>query len=211
MGSCKVFLAHGSTCTEFMWADMSSDGSVLLGLFGQAELRVEMVQDADLGNVKPPRFFGPALVGNPKISFHSTGHYKLTGKMGKTKATLDRATVKGPPLHEIASPRRMAEIVLPRWMPTGTRVPESSRDIVLDVTSRPTDRPLRCTIACMNQSSFDSLSTETPMVGTSNWETTGGLANGSHVWTWTMRTSADDEHYPERVYIVLLGPPKWGS
>jgi hypothetical protein len=48
-------------------------------------------------------------------------------------------------------------------------------------------------------------------VDTSEWESTGALENDSHVWTWTLRASKNDEHFSDKVRMVLLGPVKWAG
>ena len=48
----------------------------------------------------------------PKLSFHPSGHFKMTALLGDAEDAIDRVTVVGPRLEEIVGPERMVEILL---------------------------------------------------------------------------------------------------
>jgi len=208
--SCKVFIRRGEDTVEFMWATVSDDGSVMLGLLADAQQEVEFVVDAVHDDVRKPKLITEKTVGRPKISFHATGKYKLDGRMGLEWNALDRATIEGPPLAEISEPRRMLEVLLPRSFPA-SRLTPTPVDIVL-TADEGNQLPLRCTISCMAKSEAARIfGSEVPFVDTSAWECTGALENDTHVWTWTLRASRNDQLVADKVMMILIGPVKWGG
>ncbi len=208
--SSKVFIRSGTGTVEFMWADVLSDGSVKMGLLSAGTEDIEFAVDPIRGEVRRPDLISEQRVGRPEITFHPSGKYKLTGRMGLQRDALDRATVEGPPLTAISAPRRMLEIVLPRVLPEARLTPQAA-DIVLTAAAGD-NHPLRCTISCMAKEEANRFvdSSGTFFVETSAWECTGALENDSHVWTWTLRSSRADQHFSEKLYMMLLGPVKWG-
>jgi hypothetical protein len=208
--SCKVFIRRGDDTVEFMWANVLDDGSVLIGLLADAQEEVDFVIDAVHGEVRKPRLVTEQKVGRPKISFHPTGKYKLEGRMGLDSNALDRATVDGPPLADISAPRRMLEVLLPRSFPP-SRLAPTPGDIVL-TTVEGNLAPLRCTIFCMAKDvAARTLNSGLPIVDTSAWECTGALENDTHVWSWTLRASRNDQFFVDKVSMMLIGPVKWGG
>jgi hypothetical protein len=210
--SSKIFIRRGCETVEFMWADVLKDGSIAMGLLADAIEEVAFAIDAVRGEIRAPDLATERILGRPKITFHSSGKYKLSGRMGLDTATLDRATVEGPPLAELSAPRRMLEVLLPRKLPESRLTPQAA-DIVVTADSDD-ELPLRCTISCMAKEEAQRIldrGSNTLFVDTSVWESTGALESASHVWTWTLRASGSDRHVPDRVYMMLLGPVKWGG
>ena len=70
---------------------------------------------------------------------------------------------------------------------------------------------MRCTITCMGKPEYQRIveSRDVRYVDTSEWESTGALENDSHVWTWTLRASKNDEHFSDKVHMRLAGSVKW--
>jgi hypothetical protein len=206
----KVYVKRGDKLYSFMWANVGPDGSVMLGFTFSGTEEVELVLDEELGDIRPPNVITKENVGQPKISFHASGQYKLTAKMGKTADSVDRATVEGPKLADISEPRRMVELLLPKALPESSEK-SGELDIVLDATSSP-DMPLRCTISCMTKGHLEEiLKKGGKFVDTSAWEFVHALENEKHVWVWALRASTNDEKYPDRIGIFLIGPVKWGK
>ena len=87
----RIFVKAGENLFDFMWADVSADGSVLMGLTQEGDGGVELVLDPDLGELRPQDIVAPTSVGALKLSFHATGQYKLSARMGKDRCSLDRA------------------------------------------------------------------------------------------------------------------------
>ncbi len=114
--------------------------------------QVEVVYDENLGEVRTPEIVSQESIGQQKISFHSSGHYKLTTKMGLSNGSIDRATIDGPRLDDIVEPRRMLEILLPKKLPLAT-TQRTEQSIVLDATPAP-HSPLRCTVSCVSFASY---------------------------------------------------------
>jgi len=207
---CRIFVKKEQQLLDFMWADVSVDGTVVMGLRFPGHSEVELVLDKELGELRPPQVITTQVVGQPKLSFHATGHYKLTAPMGKDHNSMDRATVVGPKLSDIDEPRRMAEILLPLNLPIAAKQ-ITENDISLEITKAPPG-PLRCVISCMSKKHFESIIAEgARFVDTSIWEFVHALENGEQVWSWVMRRSANDTEYPNRFLIFLAGDVKWGQ
>lgn len=206
----RIFIRSRDALLEFMWARMAKDGSMLMGLTGQGEGAIELVLDPHLGELKVEDMVAPKDVGAMKISFHASGHYKLSGHMGRSENAVDRITVTGPRLDEIIEPRLMAEILLPEKLPVAKRKP-SDHDIVLDITEG-LPPPHRCAISCMSVECFEKfVASNELVVDTSLWESTNAFTNGPQVWTWTFRKSRNDKQIPKRFLFFLPGFPKWGQ
>ena len=209
--SVKVFIRRDGELCELMWTELGPDGSVMMGLLGEVAEEVEYVHDAVRGTIRKPDFATQPNHGTHKISFHPSGRYKLMSKLGLGDHMLDRVTVDGPPLADIAAPRRMLEIVLPRSLPISSRTPKEP-DIIL--TSQAGDGgPLRCTVSCMSKDEHRRLSELGPptFVDTSRWECTGTLDSPTHTWTWTLRSSKEDQGIPDRCLIALIGAVRWSD
>src|SRR5215475_6020078 len=130
--SSKVFVRRGDETVGFMWADVSSDGSVMMGLLAEAHQEVDFVVDAEHGEIHKAQLVTEPRLERPKINFHATGKYKFDIRMGLEAGALDRATVEGPPLSAISAPRRMLEVLLPRSLPASRFTPTPG-DIILTV------------------------------------------------------------------------------
>ncbi len=192
-----------------MWAIVGSDGSVMMGFPWESNEAIALVMDEELGNLKKEDLVTEGYTGKSKISFHKSGHYKFNCRMGKTEEAIDRVTVTGPPFDKIKSLHRLAELLLPKELPKSNYSP-TDRDIVIDVTGADT-LPTRCTISCIDNDEFKKLiETNNRFVDTSIWEAWSGLENDTHTWVWTLRRSINDESYADKVYVTLLGSPKWG-
>ncbi|MDO8414544.1 MAG: hypothetical protein Q7S51_12235 [Gallionellaceae bacterium] len=193
-----------------MWADVSADGTVVMGFRFPGNSEVELVLDKDIGEISPPQLITTQVVGALKLSFHATGQYKLTAPMGKSLDSMDRATVVGPKLSYIDKPRRMAEILLPLDLPVATKQ-ITENDILLETTTAPPG-PLRCVISCMSKNYFEQIVAEKArFVDTSIWECVHALETGEQVWSWVMRRSMNDTEYPNRFLVFLAGDVKWGQ
>ena len=209
--SSKVFIRSSDDTVEFMWANVLTDGSVKMGLLSDGTEEIELAVDPIRGEIRKPNLFTEQKLGRSEVTFHPSGKYKLTGRMGLHREEFDRATVEGPPLAAISEPRRMLEVVLPRVLPEPRLTPQAG-DIVLTVAEG-SNLPLRCTISCMAKEEATRFvdSSGVFFVETSAWESTAALENDSHVWTWTLRSSRNDQHFSEKLYMMLLGPVKWGN
>jgi len=166
------------------------------------------VFDREAGEVRPPAIDAPKTLEKPKITFHASGHYKMTSYIGWLPISRDRATVVGPRLEEITTPRRMLEILIPEVLPVGSKYSEEM-DIVLDATSSP-HVPLRCTVSCMSREECERVAGSNPKwVDTSVWEIWAILANEKQAWVFTLRASDDSVFYP-RLGFFIPGEIKWG-
>lgn len=192
-----------------MWAILGSDGSVMMGFPCETNEDLALVMDEDLGDLKRNDLISHGFTGKSKISFHKSGHFKLNSRMGITEDTIDRITVKGPSFDEITLPVRLAELLLPELMPDSKYKP-TNRDIVIDLTEAES-MPTRCTISCIANDEFRKLNIDNMrIVDTSIWEASHALENETHTWMWTFRRSKEDSSFADKIYVTLLGSPKWG-
>jgi hypothetical protein len=207
---CRIYIERPQQLLDFMWADVSADGTVVMGFRFPGTSEVELVLDKELGELRSPQVITTRVVGDLKLSFHATGQYKLTALMGKTRDSMDRATVVGPKLSDIDEPRRMAEILLPADLPAATKQ-ITENDISLEVTTAPPG-PLRCAISCMSRKKFEHIVAKgSKFVDTSIWECVHALETGEQVWSWVIRRSANETEYPKRLLVFLAGDVKWGQ
>lgn len=207
---CRIYIKNNQQLLDFMWADISADGTIVMGFRFNGNSEIELVLDKKLGELRPPKIITTQVVNQLKLSFHATGHYKLNASMGKKIDSMDRATVVGPKLSDINEPRRMAEILLPPDLPTAT-TQFTENDIALDISTAPPG-PLRCVIFCMSKTHFERIVAEhAKFVDTSIWEFNHGLETGEQVWSWVMRRSATDTECPNRFCVFLAGDIKWGQ
>jgi len=207
---CRIYLKSADELLDFMWADLTADGSVTMGFVFTGRSEVEFVLDQELGELRRPQLITTKVVGQPKLTFHASGHYKLTAIMGTSQDALDRATVLGPKLSEIDEPRRMAEILLPNTLPRAKKL-VTDNDISLDMSTAPSG-PLRCVISCMSRRRFEEvIGSGSKFVNTSIWEFTHALESDNQVWSWVLRRSENDVLYPNRFFIYLAGDIRWGQ
>ncbi|WP_126453452.1 hypothetical protein [Sulfuriflexus mobilis] len=207
--SSKIFLKNGDSQKVFMWTIVGSDGSVMMGFPWETNEDLALVMDEELGDLKREDVVSQGYTGRSKISFHKSGHFKLNSRMGKTEEAIDRITIKGPSFDEITTPARLAELLLPESIPDSNYEP-TERDIVIDVTNAES-LPTRCTISCIRNEEFMEINFDkSRVVDTSIWEASHALENDTHTWMWTFRKSKDDTRYADKIYVTLLGSPKWG-
>lgn len=207
--SAKIYIRVEDRLFDFMWANVTPDSSIIMGLRFEGQQQIELIAESNR-QLRPPQIEAPRVVCHPKISFHPSGHYKLDAQVGLTPTSVDRSTVIGPRLEDIDDPRRMLEVLLPEVLPFASKV-ITDRDIVLDATTSPR-QPLACTISCMSkQQLYRIIDSQAKFVDTSTWEFFHALENETHAWVWTLRTSSEHIHYPNRFVIGLLGEVKWGK
>lgn len=202
---CRIFIKRDLKIEYFMWADYSADHSVYLGLPWEGKETLQAIFEEK--PISTDNIITQEYQGKTKVSFHSSGNYKLESCIGHTIDSMDRITVAGPQLDTIKAPRRMAEILLPEILPTTRRVP-TDNDIVLDLSGKPVG-PLRCSIFCLTKDQSQTL--KSPLIDTSIFEISEALETNSHYWIWTLRQSKDDTEYPNKLFIMLPGDPKWGE
>ena len=190
-----------------MWADVTKDGTVVIGLVETGNGSTSAIWDAKLGELRPGSFVEVEAqsIENPKTSFHATGFYKMATRIGISSNAIDRCTIVGPPLEEILEPRRMMEVLLPDKLKISNKK-LSERDIVLDATEFP-DRPLRCTISCMAMLKFHEI---VKLVDTSEIECTRALQTHSQAWVFTLRVSREDKFISNMYHLFVPGEIKWG-
>lgn len=206
--SSKVFIKNGDSEKVFMWVIVGSDGSVMMGFPWETSEDLALVMD-DLGDLTREELISQGFTGKSKISFHKSGHFKLNSRMGKSENAIDRITVNGPSFDDITSPVRLAELLLPESIPNSKYKP-TDRDIIIDLTGAES-MPTRCTISCIGNEEFRKLQIENKrIVDTSIWEASHALESDSHTWMWTFRRSIEDSSFADKIYVTLLGSPKWG-
>jgi hypothetical protein len=206
--SAKIFIeTHDGLC-DFMWANIAPDGSIMVGFLYDVKEQVELIRDPQIGELHNTDLITSESVQQPKVTFHSAGHYKLPASMGLSEDSLDRATVKGLRLKDIVEPRRMLEILIPRTLRVTTSA-FTEQDIRLDARHS-TQRPLRCTVSCMAVDKYlEIFHSGQHFVDTSEWEVSDALADNSKAWVWTLRHSKNDTFASDRFFLFLCGPVKW--
>lgn len=206
----RVFVKSGNDLFYLMWAQFETNGDVYMGLTAEGSGGIEQVYDPNLGKVQAKDIVAPQSDESLKISFHASGQFKLSGRMGLSEGSQDRVTVMGPRLADISEPRMMAEILLPAHLPHATRKP-SADDLALDISPGPAP-PHRCAIFCMSKQRYeDVLQGNTKLVDTSEWECTDAFTDDLQVWVWTIRKSKNDKVPPLRYLVYFPGIPKWGQ
>jgi len=205
----RVFVKSANNLFYLMWAQFETNGDVYVGLTVKGSGGIDLVYDPDLGKVLAEDLVAPQTDEDLKISFHSSGLYKLSGRMGLNEDSVDRVTVTGPRLVDISESRMMVEILLPAHLPRTTRRP-SAYDISLDISSGPPP-PHRCAIFCMPKQRYEEvLQGTTKLVDTSEWECTHAFTDGLQVWAWTIRKSVNDKAIPSRYLVYFPGITRWG-
>jgi hypothetical protein len=193
-----------------MWANVGPDSTVMMGFKERGSEKLNFILDKDLGQLKTGDIQVGECLNRSKISFHKSGHYKLSTCVGLGPSSIDRCTVIGTPLAEIEEPRRMMEIIIPKELRTTNNQPRE-RDIVLEAAQFP-NRPLCCTISCMSHKKFhEIMESKVLFVDTSEAEFTRALDSGEHVWTWTLRVSRENKIAPDHFHYFLFGEMRWGK
>lgn len=205
----KIFIVYGGNICDFMWANTTKDGTVIIGMTETGKSTTSVIWDSKLGELTPGAFIEAPPLENPKISFHPSGLYKMATRIGISANAIDRCTVVGKPLSEIDEPRRMMEVLIPDRLRI-SEVKPTEHDIVLDATLFP-KRPLRCTVSCMSATSFyNMINSHKRFVDTSDIESTGALETGSQIWTFTLRSSRNDTQVANIYHIMVQGDIRWG-
>lgn len=143
----KIFIKKNEAFLDFMWADVTRDNSVIMGLYGSSfTSSVEKIFD-NTGILNPDKDFtsinSDENNANTKITFHVSGRYKFVQKI--KKVVTDRVTVKGVPFILITKPTRMLEIILPLAIKESVTTPREAKDQIIDITNFP-NKPIRCTV-----------------------------------------------------------------
>lgn len=201
----RVFIKHGDELGYFMWLDIKPEGDVIMGFSWNGAESLEAIFDEEPVEAKD-------LIHLPgthpsKISFHKTGLYKLSSRVGKDSNSIDRITVTGPPLCEITEPRRMAELLLPSRLLVRGKAPRE-KDVIIDLSNMPCP-PTRCSIVCLPISHKNALLKQ--LIDTSEWEAVNAFENDTHLWVWIFRKSRGDTEHSEKVFVYLPGNPRWGK
>ena len=207
---CKIYIKHPHGLSDFLWANTSSDGSVVLGTASSYGGR--QITHAILENGKAFRdgdFFTGQSLSQSKITFHASGYYKVSTIVGKTRESLDRCTIKGPPLFTIKEPRRMIEIILPNKLKNAAKNP-TKRDIVINA-EKFLNRPYKCLVWCADMKYFNEWSKEpTRIIDTSIIESSMDLEAGNRAWVFTLRQDNTDKHTNNEFTFIIPGEMTWG-
>jgi len=208
--SCKIYLKLKEGLCDFLWATMSADNSVMIGIKYNVQQKTHVIIDSEKGVLKQGEFVEDEPENNPKITFHYSGQYKVSTNVGRTKKSIDRCTVVGPRLDQIHKPRRMMDIIIPNKLKvTNKKITEN--DIALDATAFPR-KPLRCTIWCCDIGEFHKWDKErSNIVDNSILEYTHALEDGQRVWGFTLRRNPEDEVATKEFIIHVIGEFKWGN
>lgn len=210
--SSRIFVKSTSEKIHYMlWGDVNSKGDVMFGLPYKGSGQIEVVFDQDRRLLRPSDIVAPKVSEHTKATFHISGHYKLTHKMGKSEDSVDRATVVGKPLDQILEPTQMAILLLPKVLPSGEQPKDQfdpAKDVLLDLSGAP-QQPMRCTICCVSKEQANRFFSE-KITPNTIWQCATVLESATHAWVITFHVSSDDEIYPDRVIFGILGQPKWG-
>lgn len=208
--SAKIYIKIKGSLCDFMWANVGSDNSIMIGFQGSGSEKMNFILDKNMGHVKAAAIKIRESLEPPKISFHESGNYKLSTSVGLKPQCIDRCTIMGTALSEIREPRRMMEVLIPKsLMLSENQI--SGRDIVLDASQFP-QRPLRCTISCMSHEHFNKImESKAFFVDTSDYEFTQALDSKKNIWVWTLRIARDDSMAPDHFHYFLPGEIRWGK
>ncbi len=173
--------------------------------------KIYRIFDKHFGDLDHKKLFGGNVVPNPKINFHRSGQYKLSVMVGRSEDSVDRCTVLGKSLDQITKPERMLEILLPNRLRISNKSP-CDRDIVLDASSFPAAKQLRCTVLCMAKGCFEEFTKHNGcIVDTSEMETYQGLEDGKMIWTFVLRVSRNDTQVSKQYFFFMPGTVRWGN
>ena len=201
----RIYIRYEGDLHYFLWATISKDKSVMIGFpFTNGE-DFAFSNSADTYILKED-IYTQSYHGPAKISFHSSGVYKLNCKIGKSVDTVDRATVNGTALANIADREFMAEIIIPKDIPVTSKTP-TSKDMVVDI---PADIgfPTRCSIFC-TRNDIHNTEKSKRFMRDSEWEIPIPMENDTHTWTVVLRASRGDTA-ANCMYIFFLKEIKWG-
>lgn len=110
----RIFINKNDHFYDFMWADLSKDKSIVIGLSGFENGEIEEIYSPIEGHLNKNDLHKNIVSVAPKFTFHASGFYKGEGGVGISANSVDRPTIKGVPLNKISEPRRMLEILLPK-------------------------------------------------------------------------------------------------
>jgi len=205
----RIFLRDGEQLYQFMWADLKTDGSVVLGLSCVTKGEISGVFAPSQGRLSGEDLHQAEGDVAAKFTFHSSGIYKGEGCIGIDPSARDRPTIDGPPLSEILEPQRMLEILLPKMLCRAEHDPRED-DLVLSFNSNPL-ASLRCAITCMAISKYQAIHWESiRILENSIWETHDALASDTNAWVWTIGQCRRDCSIPPDFLVALLGSNRWG-
>src|SRR5574337_711769 len=111
--SVKIYIKIDNHICDFMWANTAQDGSIFLGFSNRKKENILWMINKDRKKLNKGNFIVEESLTNPKITFHNSGYYKLSTKIGNNRQDIDRCSILGKPLNEIVEPRRMLEVLLP--------------------------------------------------------------------------------------------------
>ena len=144
------------------------------------------------------------------MSFHPSGQFKRSTKIGRPGSSIDRCTVTGVQLKDIYEPRIMLMIFLPNLKTLGIRVEQlGDTDVVIDTASFPLG-PLRCAVSCVAKEWYEAKSKEhIEWFGPSTHEETiyVEMPLAKRVWAFTLYHSKNDKHTPSAYKVFLFGDP----
>lgn len=205
----RIFISKDDSIYDFMWADLTKDQSIVIGLSGIDNGVVEKIFSPIEGHLcKSDLHKNEASVG-PKFTFHASGIYKGEGSVGLSPNSLDRPTIKGIPLKEINEPIRMLELLLPKRLYQSKHSPKQD-DLILSLNSSP-QIPLRCVVTCVALSRFQAINWHTAQIlENSIWEVHDALSTNTHAWVWTLGQCSNDSKFPSDFYVALIGEIRWG-
>lgn len=202
----RVYLKDADNLYYYFWADVSSDGSVIVGVPTAKEEKLAILSGPEMES-SSDGVYTEGYQGNVKISFHASGMYKLNCNIGKSLKSLDRATVSGTPLTEISEPKLMAEVLIPENFPISLKTPKNG-DAVIEF-SNVEESPSRCSIFCLPNEQV-AANINKRFLSTSAWEVLVPLENDTHTWVFVFRKSREDSCYPNTMYICLTENIRWG-
>jgi hypothetical protein len=205
----RIFIKNEESFHDFMWADLTTDQSVVIGLSTIHTGIVKEIFDPIQGHLYEDDIYKKEGNVAPKFTFHVSGYYKGEGSAGIDPVSLDRPTIKGFPLNEITEPKRMLEILLPKNLCRSKHLPKQD-DLVLSLNSGP-QIPIRCVVTCMSLSKFKSINwNNARIIENSTWETHDALSTNLHAWVWTLGQCTTDSKFPSDFYVALIGEIRWG-
>lgn len=212
--SSKIYINHRNGLCDFMWANISKDGSIMLGFTEQGSEKTHAIFDKDRGELRAEDFIEAKPLPNPKITFHRSGHYKLTTNIGLSENSIDRCTVLGAPLDQIMEPKLLMEILIPNRLKLTDKNP-SEKDIVLEATEFP-QKPWRCSIFAMTKEKFPKIVVKFEegqfnFVSTSLIESIHALESENLLLCFTLRVSNEDKSFPDKFYFLVRGEIMWGK
>ena len=205
----RIFLKDGGRLYKFMWADLTTDGSVVMGLSSVEQSEISDVFAPVQGRLCAADMYRVEDDFAAKFTFHPSGIFKGEGRIGIDKSALDRPTIKGPPFSNIQEPRRMLEILIPKFL-CRSEIDPRKDDLVLIFNSVP-QIPLRCVITCMAIQKFHEIPWDKiQIIEESIWEKHDALSSNTHAWVWTIGQCKSDHCIPPNFLVALLGSIRWG-